>query len=190
VQCTEKKRQILEELIELAVELAREGREGRKVGTLFVFGDHDQVLDRSRPLLLDPLAGHDRDLLHVSRADLRETVKELAQLDGAFVIDSDGYFRSAARYINVELGGESFGLGLGTRHAAGNSISAQTGAVAIVVSQSSVVRIYARGELVAEIIPELYLMSRDRLFTRHAQVNSVPEFGLAIAVSDSSGDAA
>ena len=56
-----------------------------------------------------------------------------------FVIDAEGYFRSAARYINVEITGtESFGLGLGTRHAAGSSITAQTGAVAIVVSQSSV----------------------------------------------------
>ena len=188
VHCTEQKRKVLEELIELAVELAREGREGRKVGTLFVFGDHASVLERSRPLLLDPLQGHDRELLHVSRADLRETVKELAQLDGGFVIDSEGYFRSAARYINVEISTtESFGLGLGTRHAAGSSITAQTRAVAIVVSQSSVVRVYAKGELVAEIIPELYLMSRDRLFTRGARVSNVPEFGLAIAVADDAG---
>lgn len=186
VNCTQQKRQVLEELIELAVELAREGREGRKVGTLFVFGDHDSVLERSRPLLLDPLHGHDRELLHVSRADLRETVKELSQLDGGFIVDAEGFFRSAARYINVEITGEqSFGLGLGTRHAAGSSITAQTGAVAIVVSQSSVVRIYAGGELVAEIIPELYLMSRDRLFTRDAHISNVPEFGLAIAVSES-----
>ena len=55
VHCDAAKRQVLEELIELAVELAREGREGRKVGTLFVFGDHEEVLERSRPLLLDPL---------------------------------------------------------------------------------------------------------------------------------------
>lgn len=191
VRCDAKKRQVLEELIELAVELAREGREGRKVGTLFVFGDHAAVLERSRPLLLDPLKGHDRELLHVSRADLRETIKELSQLDGGFVVDSDGYFRSAARYINVEISStESFGLGLGTRHAAGSSITAQTGAVAIVVSQSSVVRVYAKGELVAEIIPELYLMSRDRLFTRDALINNVPEFGLAIVVSDDGGEAA
>ncbi len=188
VQCTDQKRQVLEELIELAVELAREGREGRKVGTLFVFGDHESVLDRSRPLLLDPLFGHDRDLLHVSRADLRETIKELSQLDGGFVVDEEGYFHSAARYINVEISGSSsFGLGLGTRHAAGSSITAQTKAVAIVVSQSSVVRVYAKGELVAEIIPELYLMSRDRLFARDAHVSNVPEFGLAIAVSDDGG---
>lgn len=188
VQCTARKRELLEELIELAVELAREGREGRKVGTVFVFGDHETVLEQSRPLLLDPLKGHDRELLHVSRADLRETVKELAQLDGGFVVDSEGYFRAAARYFNVDLDSHSFGLGLGTRHAAGSSITAQTKGVAIVVSQSSVVRIYAAGELVAEIIPELYLMSRDRLFTRDAQINNVPEFGLAIAVSDSNGN--
>ncbi len=184
VDCDEKKRRILEELIELAVELAREGREGRKVGTLFVFGDHVEVLERSRPLLLDPLHGHDLALLHVSRPDLRETVKELAQLDGGFIIDAQGYFRSAARYINVELSNDSFGFGLGTRHAAGSSITAQTRAVAIVVSQSSVVRVYARGEMVAEIIPEIYLMSRDRLFTRDAHVSNVPEYGLSIAVSD------
>ena len=193
VKCTAQKRQVLEELIELAVELAREGREGRKVGTLFVYGDHDAVLERSRPLLLDPLQGHDPELLHVSRADLRETVKELAQLDGGFIVDTAGHFRSAARYFNVDLDSHSFGMGLGTRHAAGTSITAQTQAIAIVVSQSSVVRVYAAGDLVAEIIPELYLMNRERLFTRDASINEVPEFGLAIAVAkgdDTAGDPA
>lgn len=190
-RCGEGTRMLLEELLELAVELAREGREGRKVGTIFVFGDYDAVLGRSRPLLLDPLKGHELELLHVSRPELRETVKELAQLDGGFLVDSHGYFRSAARYINVELDSESFGLGLGTRHAAGSSITAQTKAIAIVVSQSSVVRIYAGGELIAEIIPELYLMSRDRLFARDASISNVPEFGLAIAVSgNGNGNAA
>lgn len=183
VACSQQKRQALEELIELAVELAREGREGRKVGTLFVFGDHETVLSRSRPLLLDPLKGHDAELRHIGRPELRETIKELAQLDGAFIVDGEGTFISAARYIDVELGG-SFSLGLGTRHAAGSSITSVTRAVSIVVSQSSVVRVYAKGELMAEIIPELYLMSRDRLFTPRAQVRNLPEFGLAIAVAE------
>ncbi len=182
VHCTDSKRAMLEELIELAVELAREGREGRKVGTLFVFGDHEAVLERSRPLLLDPLHGHDAPLRHISRADLRETIKELAQLDGAFVVNQDGTFESAARYIDVEIGGD-FSLGLGTRHAAGRSITAATRSVSVVVSQSSVVRVYASGELRAEIIPELYLLSKDRLFTPRATVRSVPELGVSIAVS-------
>jgi len=56
-QVTEYDPDVLESLIGLAVEIAREGREGRRVGTLFTLGDEDAVLARSRPLILDPLSG-------------------------------------------------------------------------------------------------------------------------------------
>src|SRR3954469_7034325 len=88
-RCTAAQREALQETIGLAVEIAREGREGRKIGTLFVVGDVEAVLARSRPLILDPLAGHPREVLDVRRPDFRETVKELAQLDGAFVVGKD-----------------------------------------------------------------------------------------------------
>ena len=94
-------------------------------------------------------------------------MKELAQLDGAFLVDDDGTFAAAARYIDVDLTApEAFLPGLGTRHAAGASISAATSATAIVVSQSSVVRVFADGQVRAEVIPELFLLSREALFTR------------------------
>ena len=57
-QITEYDSEVLEALIELAVEIAREGREGRRVGTLFTLGDEEVVLAKSRCLILDPLAGH------------------------------------------------------------------------------------------------------------------------------------
>jgi diadenylate cyclase len=57
-QVTECDPEVLESLIGLAVEIAREGREGRRVGTLFTFGDEGAVLARSRSLILDPLSGH------------------------------------------------------------------------------------------------------------------------------------
>jgi len=76
----------LEPTIELAVEIAREGREGRRIGTLFTFGDADAVLARSRPLILDPLAGHAEQSRQIRDPNLRGTIKELAQLDGAFVV--------------------------------------------------------------------------------------------------------
>ncbi|MCW2960026.1 MAG: hypothetical protein JWM25_916 [Thermoleophilia bacterium] len=189
IHCTSEKRAALEHLIELAVELAREGREGRKIGTLFVVGDHEAVLKRSRPLLLDPLQGHAAEVLHIERPELRETIKELSQLDGAFIVDWTGTFVSAARYIATQLDDREFTSGLGTRHAAGQSISKQTKAVAIVVSQSSVVRVYSGGELLAEIIPELYMMSKERLFTPHASVRTLPKYGLSIAVSEEDGAA-
>ena len=52
---------VLKQSVTLAVEIAREGREGRKIGTLFVVGDSGAVLKTSRPLILDPLAGHPDD---------------------------------------------------------------------------------------------------------------------------------
>ncbi|HXV35315.1 MAG TPA: diadenylate cyclase [Gaiellaceae bacterium] len=182
--CSEERRRTLEEVVNLAVELAREGREGRKIGTLFVIGDVGVVTEQSRPLILDPLYGHEDELLRVERPEFRETVKELAQLDGAFLLGDDGTFVSAGRFIDVDVTApENFLPGLGTRHAAAASISRTTGAIAVVVSQSSVVRVFSRGEVRAEIIPELFLMSRESLFTRRAEVRQMPEAGVTLAVA-------
>lgn len=182
--CDRSRRRTLEEVVELGVELAREGREGRKIGTLFVVGDVDEVLARSRPLILDPLHGHPPELLHVGDARFRETAKELALLDGAFVVGNDGVFVSAGRFIDVDLAApENFFPGLGTRHAAAASVTRATDAVAVVVSQSSVVRVFADGEVRAEVIPELFLMQRDHLFTPRAEVRQHPDAGVTVAVT-------
>jgi len=183
-RCKRVRRETVEAVVELAVELAREGREGRKIGTLFVIGDVEGVLERSRPLLLDPLHGHEPDLLQVQSPEFRETAKELAQLDGAFLVDDHGTFVSAGRFVDVDVSAAgNFIPGLGTRHAAAASITRETGAVAVVVSQSSIVRVFANGELRAEIIPELYLMSRERFLTPAPDVRQVPDAGLTMAVA-------
>jgi DNA integrity scanning protein DisA with diadenylate cyclase activity len=148
----------LEPAIELAVEIAREGREGRRIGTLFTFGDADAVLARSRPLILDPLAGHSDEFKKITDPNLRGTIKELAQLDGAFVVSDEGIVVSACRYLNAMASDVVLPFGMASRHLAGASISQVTDAVAIVVSESSMVRIFDDGKLVAEIIPELWLM--------------------------------
>jgi diadenylate cyclase len=181
--CAAAMRETVEEVVQLAVEIAREGREGRKIGTLFVVGDVASVLERSRPLLLDPLYGHPGELLDVRRPEFRETVKELAQLDGAFIVDKKGTFVSAARYIEVDPATPLM-PGLGTRHAAAASITSETRAIGIVVSQSSIVRVYAEGEIRAEIVPELFLLSREALFMRDADVRQVPDAGITVAVAD------
>ncbi|HYY33822.1 MAG TPA: diadenylate cyclase [Gaiellaceae bacterium] len=182
--CLGPRKRALESIVQLAVEIAREGREGRKIGTLFVIGDVDAAVAKSRPLLLDPLHGHPTELLHVDRPDFRETVKELAQLDGAFLVDDDGTFVSAGRYIDVDVSSpDNFLPGLGTRHAAAASVSRETNATAVAVSQSSVVRVFSGGEIRAEIIPELFLMSREGLFTPTPEVSQLPEVGVTLAVA-------
>jgi DNA integrity scanning protein DisA with diadenylate cyclase activity len=152
------KKRALEPTIELAVEIAREGREGRRIGTLFTFGDADAVLARSRPLILDPLAGHPNESKTVTDPNLRGTVKELAQLDGAFVISDTGIVLSACRYLDAVASEVTVPFGMASRHLAGASISKETDAIAIVVSESSMVRVFDDGKLIAEIIPELWIM--------------------------------
>jgi DNA integrity scanning protein DisA with diadenylate cyclase activity len=49
---------VLDATLDNAIEIAREGREGRRKGTLFTLGDAEAVLASSRALILDPLAGH------------------------------------------------------------------------------------------------------------------------------------
>jgi diadenylate cyclase len=149
---------VLDPLIGLAVEIAREGREGRRIGTLFTLGDEEAVLARSRPLILDPLSGHPQHLRQVGNLNLRGTIKELAQLDGAFVVSATGTFLSACRYLDAVAVQVDVPLGLGSRHIAAANMSAVTKAVGIVVSESSVVRIFCHGHLVSEIIPELWMM--------------------------------
>jgi diadenylate cyclase len=157
------KKENLEPVIELAVEIAREGREGRRIGTLFTFGDAESVLARSRPLILDPFAGHSDESRNIRDLNLRGTVKELAQLDGAFVVSNAGLVVSACRYLDAMASDVVLPFGLGSRHVAGASISAVTEAVAIVVSESAMVRVFDNGTLIAEIIPEIWLLSRHKI---------------------------
>jgi diadenylate cyclase len=159
--CSQKRQvnaEVLKQTVSLAVEIAREGREGRKIGTLFVVGDSGEVMKRSKPLILDPLQGHPDEDKQIESPDMRETIKELAQLDGAFLVSNSGVVLSAARYIDAASDSLDLPLGLGSRHVAGASISQQTSAVAVVVSESSMVRMFDDGELVSEIVPELWMI--------------------------------
>jgi DNA integrity scanning protein DisA with diadenylate cyclase activity len=153
-------RAVLEHVITLAVEISREGREGRRVGTMFTVYDSEAVLERSKCLILDPLLGHSDHVKRIDDPDMRETVKELAQLDGAFIVSDDGVVVSACRYLNASFEGIQLPLGLGSRHMAAASISKETNAIAVVVSETSLVRVFDHGELVSEIIPELWMLSR------------------------------
>ena len=140
-QVTDYDPEVLESLIGLAVEIAREGREGRRIGTLFTLGDEEAVLRRSRALILNPLEGH-------------------PQLDGAFVVSSTGVVLAACRYLDAAASPIELPLGLGSRHIAAAHISLATGAVGIVVSESSVVRLFCHGSIIGEIIPELWMLKR------------------------------
>src|ERR1044071_3267921 len=112
---------VLESTIELAVEISREGREGRRIGTMFIIGDEENVMKHSRLLILDPLAGHPEEAKYIEDPNLRGTIKELAQLDGAFILSTRGIVISACRYIDTDVSNIEIPLGLGSLHLAAAS---------------------------------------------------------------------
>jgi DNA integrity scanning protein DisA with diadenylate cyclase activity len=177
---------VLEHLLELAVEIAREGREGRRIGTLFTIGDARAVMAWSRPLILNPLEGHPRERKHIGSSELWGTIKELAQLDGAFVVSDDGVFLAAGRFLDANASNVEVPFGLGSRHIAAASISFATKAIAIVVSESSIVRVFQRGALIAEIIPELWLFNRHQVALR-GRVSKDKQHRIAIITGEGSG---
>jgi diadenylate cyclase len=78
-------------------------------------------------------------------------------------VSHGGVVLSACRYLDAVDAQVEVPLGLGSRHIAAANMSAVTNAVGIVVSESSVVRLFCHGQLVGEIIPEVWMMDHARL---------------------------
>ena len=77
-----------------------------------------------------------------------ETVKELAGIDGAFIISGNGVIESAGTLIHAPDYEHTLPSGYGTRHAAAAAISAATNCLSIVISSStSQVTIFRKGEM-------------------------------------------
>jgi DNA integrity scanning protein DisA with diadenylate cyclase activity len=145
----------LRAVVDLAMAIGREGREGHPVGTMFVVGDTRKVLSLCRPMNFNPFRGYstaERDIRHRT---VREQIKDIAQLEGAILIRRDGIAVAACMRIEAPYSDtEPTMMGLGTRHAAAAAISKHTRAVAIAVSQSSgSVRLFQNGEMVLHIEP-------------------------------------
>ena len=140
--------------IDFATQIGREGREGKKVGTIFVVGDTRRVLQHCQDSGFDPLRGYNRRQRNLFDPKVREDIKEIAQMDGAFVVSPDGIVERSRQIIEVTHGNLALSKGLGSRHWAGAAITQRTRAIAIVVSQSTgTVRLFQNGELVLRIEP-------------------------------------
>jgi diadenylate cyclase len=141
-------------VVDLAVEIGREGREGKPVGALFVVGNHRKVLSLSHEQVHDPFKGYHKKERLIRSPRVRESIKELSQIDGAFVISADGVVQAAGRILDAPAKGLTLSKGLGARHWAAAAISKVTNAVAIAVSESTgTVRLFQDGSVVLRIEP-------------------------------------
>jgi len=54
---TDVKEEVFEAVLNLGLEISKEGREGHQIGTAFVIGDIENVLKESRQLVIEPIPG-------------------------------------------------------------------------------------------------------------------------------------
>ncbi|BDG01833.1 DNA integrity scanning protein DisA nucleotide-binding domain protein [Anaeromyxobacter oryzae] len=148
--------QVVESLIHTAMEIGAEGYEGRPVGTIIVIGDSTAVMEKSRQLILNPFQGISEAERNALDPPIREAVKTFSALDGAFIIREDGVVLAAGRYLLTMSRDVKLPMGLGARHSAAASISAESKAVAITVSQTTgTVRVFKEGEIALELRQKL-----------------------------------
>lgn len=144
----------LQTVVNLALDIGREGREGKPVGTLFVVGDTQKVRKRCHTASFDPVKGYSRKERNLKSMRVREGIKEIAQMDGAIIVAADGTVEAAAQYLDASAADVTLSKGLGARHWAAAAISRATNAVAVAVSESSgTVRVFQNGEVVLRIEP-------------------------------------
>lgn len=144
----------LKAVVDLAVEIGREGREGKPVGTLFVVGDSRKVLAASHPGGFDPVKGYSRKERDLNDPRVREGIKEIAQMDGAIIVGGDGIVAAACRILDCSAEEITLSKGLGARHWAAAAISRATNAIAVAVSESNgTVRLFQNGEVILRIEP-------------------------------------
>lgn len=144
--------EVFNAVLNIACELAAQGRESRKVGTIFVLGDDEKVMQLSRQMIINPFSGYPEEQRNILNPELEETIKELSAIDGAFVIKEDGVLVTAGRHLSAALDSREFPAGLGSRHIAAAGITSVTKAVAIVISESSGnVTVFKNGKLFVTI---------------------------------------
>ncbi|HWR26776.1 MAG TPA: diadenylate cyclase [candidate division Zixibacteria bacterium] len=127
---------VLESVFNIALEISREGREGKPVGTAFIVGNSKDVLARSKQLIYNPVEGIPTKERMITDPEFSNTIKELAQLDGVFVVSGDGVVEAACRFLTADASMVDIPKGFGTKHFSVAAMTMATRSIGIVVSES------------------------------------------------------
>jgi DNA integrity scanning protein DisA with diadenylate cyclase activity len=145
---------IMTTLLDVAIEIGMFGIEGRPVGTIIVYGATGKVILRSRQLTFNPYRGYSKRSRNITLGEVQESLKIFSQMDGAILVEGDGTVSAAGRFLLVPGGETPIVRGKGTRHQAAAFITRETGALAVVVSETGgKVTLFAEGRSVFELTP-------------------------------------
>ncbi|TVR71794.1 MAG: hypothetical protein EA427_04075 [Spirochaetaceae bacterium] len=132
--------------LHLTAEMGLQGREGKPIGTIIVIGDDPELDTHTQQMILNPFAGHPAPARNILDPSLGETVKELAKIDGAFIVSGQGTLMSVGAHLAGRPDPREMEAGLGARHAAALGITASADVLAICLSESTgTITLYFRG---------------------------------------------
>ena len=88
-------------VVDIALDIGALGREGKSVGTTFIIGNIEQIMRSSHQAVFNPFRGYPEEQRSITSSEVVESMKELAQLDGAFVISENGIVEAAGRHLDA-----------------------------------------------------------------------------------------
>jgi diadenylate cyclase len=145
-------RDVMSAVLKVALEISRQGREGRHIGTAFIIGDENTIYKHSYQAIINPFKGQRPEDCDIREEHNWESVKEFAQLDGLFIVNTEGRIVSAGRYLNINTGTVKLPGGMGGRHLAAAAITMDLPVVGVTVSESGgIVRVFRDGVCVLTI---------------------------------------
>jgi DNA integrity scanning protein DisA with diadenylate cyclase activity len=102
-------------------------------------------------MVMNPFRGYAEKERNILDPTLKETIKEFAAIDGAFVVRGDGVVVSAGTYLKVSRD-VSLPGGYGSRHRIACAITDAVSCVAVALSQSTgEVTVFRRGAVVVSL---------------------------------------
>lgn len=144
--------EVFTRLIYILTRFAKEGREGKPIGTIFVLGEPKELAPYLKEMILNPCQGHPVQLRNVFNNSFFETFREFSALDGAFLINRKGVVESAGLYLSVPKTSTNIRPGLGARHSAAAALTEHAECITMVLSESSGnISIFHAGETLFEI---------------------------------------
>jgi diadenylate cyclase len=127
-------REVMFSVLSLAMQIAVEGREGRAIG--------------------NPYEGQHRAVCDVKNRENWESIKELAQLDGVFMVNTEGFILASGRYLDASARDVVLPGGLGGRHRATAAITREHPVVGVTISESGgTIRVFREGQIRISLRP-------------------------------------
>jgi len=83
--------------------LSEKGKEGKLVGTRFMLGDHEKVMELSTQMVFTPSVNVPEAERNILDPRLKEPIRQFSTVDGAFIVRDNGVIPAAGRHLTASV---------------------------------------------------------------------------------------